>query len=372
MKTHFLPAEKDTMEKVFEQHSRVLSEINKTFFLDSVPVLYIILNNKRQIVWANKAVLDLSGYSDLKQILGIRVGELLDCVHVNETEEGCGTTEFCTTCGAVISINLGLKGKIEYQECRIEKENSSDDLDLKVSSTPFEIDAEKFVLFTIIDIQNENRRKSLENIFFHDILNTVGNINGFLKILDPSNSDEFNSDLQILISLSEDLLEEINAQKMLINAENNELTVNKTNINSKKIISDKVNKFRKHHLANDKSVIMSLDTKDIDFQTDLNLLKRILGNMLKNAIGASNPGGKIEVGSNYNGENIEFWVHNETYIPKEIRLQLFHRSFSTKGPGRGLGTYSMKLLTERYFGGKISFTSSETEGTVFKISIPVK
>jgi sensor histidine kinase regulating citrate/malate metabolism len=52
-------------------------------------------------------------------------------------------------------------------------------------------------------------------------------------------------------------------------------------------------------------------------------------------------------------------------MPPEVQLQIFQRSFSTKGKGRGVGTYSMKLLTERYLGGKLAFTSAAGEGTTF-------
>jgi len=51
---------------------------------------------------------------------------------------------------------------------------------------------------------------------------------------------------------------------------------------------------------------------------------------------------------------------------------VFQRSFSTKGKGRGLGTYSIKLLTERYLKGTASFTSTETDGTTFQISLPTQ
>jgi signal transduction histidine kinase len=44
---------------------------------------------------------------------------------------------------------------------------------------------------------------------------------------------------------------------------------------------------------------------------------------------------------------------------------VFQRSFSTKGTGRGLGTYSIKLLTERYLGGRVWFESAEGHGTTF-------
>ena len=38
-------------------------------------------------------------------------------------------------------------------------------------------------------------------------------------------------------------------------------------------------------------------------------------------------------------------------MPDEVKAQIFERSFSTKGRGRGIGTYSIKLLTERYLEG---------------------
>ena len=53
-------------------------------------------------------------------------------------------------------------------------------------------------------------------------------------------------------------------------------------------------------------------------------------------------------------------------------MKIFQRSFSTKGEGRGLGTYSMKLLTERYLGGRVSFTTSADEGTIFKVALPIR
>jgi sensor histidine kinase regulating citrate/malate metabolism len=48
-------------------------------------------------------------------------------------------------------------------------------------------------------------------------------------------------------------------------------------------------------------------------------------------------------------------------------MQVFMRSFSTKGTQRGLGTYSMKILGEQHLGGTVDFTTSDTEGTTFFI-----
>jgi signal transduction histidine kinase len=66
----------------------------------------------------------------------------------------------------------------------------------------------------------------------------------------------------------------------------------------------------------------------------------------------------------------EFSVNNPAVLPAGIKSRIFQRSFSTKGTGRGIGTYSMKMLGERYLGGKIAFTSAEGEGTTFRFLLP--
>ena len=48
---------------------------------------------------------------------------------------------------------------------------------------------------------------------------------------------------------------------------------------------------------------------------------------------------------------------------------MFQRSFSTKGAGRGLGTYSIKLLGEKYLNGKVGFISEQGRGTIFSVEL---
>ena len=64
-------------------------------------------------------------------------------------------------------------------------------------------------------------------------------------------------------------------------------------------------------------------------------------------------------------------MNNIKFIPRDIQLQIFNRSFSTKGQNRGLGTYSMKLLSS-FLKGDINFTSSEENGTTFNAEYPIK
>ncbi len=70
-------------------------------------------------------------------------------------------------------------------------------------------------------------------------------------------------------------------------------------------------------------------------------------------------------------EKISIAVHNHAIIPPEISLQLFRKFHSTKGKGRGVGTFSIKVLTERYLGGNVVVDSHPERGTTFKIILPL-
>jgi sensor histidine kinase regulating citrate/malate metabolism len=68
---------------------------------------------------------------------------------------------------------------------------------------------------------------------------------------------------------------------------------------------------------------------------------------------------------------VRLWVNNPGEIPADVRGHIFHRSFSTKGPGRGLGTHSIRIFTENFLGGTAGFTTNATDGTTFYAELPL-
>jgi signal transduction histidine kinase len=92
--------------------------------------------------------------------------------------------------------------------------------------------------------------------------------------------------------------------------------------------------------------------------------------MLKNALEATDFGGTVRAGCFGVDGYAVFEVRNDRVMSEETRLQIFKRFYSTKGRGRGVGTYSIKLLTENYLGGRAWFESDERVGTVFRVAIP--
>jgi signal transduction histidine kinase len=223
------------------------------------------------------------------------------------------------------------------------------------------------------DISDEKRRAALERIFFHDLLNSVGGLNGLLTILKNGTKPE---ETRELINLSEeasrDIIEEILLHRQIRAAEIGELNVNIELTNSFEVIDSAIRKMGFQEAGKNKRIIKAENSVKIDLETDKILLQRVIINLMKNALEASQNGDAVSVGIDNNEGKIRFWVKNDQVIARDIQMQLFQRSFSTKGNGRGIGTYSIKLLTENYLKGKVSFVSNESDGTVFSIELNLK
>lgn len=375
--TQFAPAERAPSEVVHRQHNYFRHNQMMNAISDAVPNGLTILNQQRQIVYANRTMLNMLHEPPRQSPIGLRPGEALNCAHAYETGGGCGTTEFCATCGAVRSILQAQQGHRDEQECRIlyNRNGAVDALDLRVWSTPFDYDGERFTLFAVTDISDEKRRQILERLFFHDIANTAGAIQGLVQLIDMHKNLVELTEMGIgdlLAQASHQLVDEIVAQRELIAAENGELEPHYTLVSALDILEECISLYRKHGVAEDRSLQIAPQATAVMLETDPALLRRVLGNLLKNALEASAMGDTVTAGCDQIGQFVRFWVHNPTFMPRQVQLQIFQRSFSTKGNGRGLGTYSIKLLSERYLNGQVSFTSSRDKGTVFVAIYPLQ
>ncbi len=370
--TQYAPAERASDREIERQRLLFKNMPLMDQLLDAVPSCLVVLNRQRQLVYANQSLyraLD-TGSEGVLRVLGFRPGEVLRCVHAFESEGGCGTTEFCSTCGALKAILSTQENRSDVQECRILQDQTGDALDLRVWTRPLVLENERFTAFALLDISDEKRREALERIFFHDILNTAGGLKGSAELIRDAALEEIPEFQDLILRLSDDLIEEIVAQRQLSAAEKEELAIHASTFSTGDILAEIAELYKGHGVARERHIRMDDGIQEGHLTTDRTLLRRVLGNMTKNALEASDPGETVTLGCDAAGEGWAFWVHNQGSIPKETRLQIFQRSFSTKGSGRGLGTYSIKLLTERYLKGHASFESSEESGTVFRVVCP--
>jgi len=363
--SHFATARRSEKSSIERQKNLLAGYYNSLGQpYEAVSEAILIVNSNRQIVFFNSIAKSLFGNENLNNIYGLRPGEALGCIYADKNPGGCGTSEFCSQCGAVNAVLIALSKKPAVRECRLLKGDNVEALDLLIRSTPLELEEDLFIIIAIIDISHEKRRRALEQIFFHDIMNTAVSINLIAQVLTSRLGDNNNVPLmQNLLSGLEQLIDELCSQRELLAAENNELVVKMQTVDANTLLEELVEVFRKRY-PNHKLVIGDPDGRVI-LHTDRGLLLRVLGNMIINAIEASAAEQAITVSCRITEGFAEFSVHNESHIPKDCQLRLFQRSFSTKNASRGLGAYSMKLLTERYLSGSIHFSSTPQQGTTF-------
>lgn len=370
--TLFLPAERAAHAEVLRQHESLSSDPLVHGLIDSSIGLTMVLNERRQIVLINEPLRVRLGLAAAADAVGARLGEALGCIRATQPPNGCGTTEACRDCGAAKAIAAALSGRISAQTCRIRTVVCGQDLSLMLRTSPFSYKGEGFVLLSAADNANEMRRRELEKIFFHDVLNTASGVQGLLHMMNDADKEENVLEyLPLARRASDTLIDELLCQRDVAAAESGELKVARTEIPVHALLSDLTDLFAVHPLAKDRRVEFTPDGEDMRLTTDKTLLSRVLVNLIKNALEAVPHGETVTVSCRREGGSAVFLVHNPTYMPPEVQHQVFQRSFSTKGAGRGVGTYSVRLLTENYLGGKVGFTSNPDRGTTFRAAYPL-
>jgi signal transduction histidine kinase len=291
----------------------------------------LILNEDRRVIKANPALLDLFGLVQETQILGMAL-DIKDAHDFGRREE------------------------------------------------QVRINDEEFWIVALVDRRDESRRRALEKVFLHDILNTAGGVKGLSEVMVDAAPGDMDSLKDTVKNLADQLVDEITAQRDFLSAEHDDLVVDPVPIYAADVAQTVLQRYHRHPLAGNRQLVIRGEREPVVFRTDPTLLARILGNMIKNALEASPDGAEVilDFGCAAAQENagpsrpgdVWFSVHNPGYIPREIQTRIFTRSFSTKGAGRGLGTYGMRLLCERFLAGRVGFHSHPTDGTVFKVTLP--
>lgn len=342
--------------------------------LDAMPTLAMILNEHRQIVAVNNRLLQAFGLKDAGQLIGRRPGEALGCIHACQGPDGCGTAPNCSVCGAARSISGSQEsGRQAAAECRIMlTKNGGTALDLEATASPLLIANNRLTIFTLRDISAKKRKQVLEHTFFHDIINTAGGIHGIACLLaerenmPPATEREYK---KLMVTLSDNLIEEIKHQRRLITAERGEYVPRLEEIDLDELLRGVCELFKHHERVPERKVCYEAGG-EYRVHTDPPVLRRIVGNMVLNAMEAIKTGETVQIRCHRLPNSFIIEVSNPGEMTEDTRLNVFKRSFSSKAPaGRGIGTYSMKLFGERYLGGTVSFTCSGGE-TTFSIELP--
>ena len=336
--------------------------------------LLAVLNDRRQILAVNEGLLHLLGVENPADVLGLRPGEAINCVHAHDAVEGCGEGPVCMTCGAAIAIVVSLHENRPVERmcaAKVYRAGKYEDMFFKVRASPVHLDGVPHILLFLQECGKEQKRAVLERAFFHDISTIVQGLFGTAELLCRGDASPDMDCPQQIYDLSARLVNEIAIQKRLIGMDAVDYAPTLRPVRVAEVLDELRRMYTNHPAAADRMVAVESPAIHVAAMTDHSLLVRALSNLILNALEATQPGGTVRVGCRAVGPHVELSVWNPGMIPDEVAGRIFQRNFSTKSTlGRGVGTYVSKLFIEAYAGGTVDFVTSAAEGTRFRIRVP--
>ncbi len=331
--------------------------------LDAIPSMAMLINHQRQLVVANRRLVEFAGADDVEELLGLRSGEILECVHAMEA--GCGTTPHCAVCGSLRAIMDAQFGYAQTQMCLMVRRaaGGSGPIELQVSAAPVEVSGQRLTLVSLSSAADRVVRERLELDTLPQAMALANEIEALTRAAtdDATPPEARRQALHLLESTSKRLAELVRSHSELVHAEAGQLAVTRCGVSARDLLSE---------AAGGLDVRLSWPSEDAAVETDPYLARKALREILLNAIQAAPPEGAVGASFGVSGSHVEFSVHNPGEMTRSVQLQAFSRSFSTKAPGRGYGAYFARLVTERYLGGSLAFRCAAGEGTTFTVRLP--
>jgi len=227
-------------------------------------------------------------------------------------------------------------------------------------------------------------RKQLTEMIVHDLRSPLTTLLGGLKILEDSlTQDQQNSGpaaqaLSVSRRSVDQMLGLVNSLLDIAKLESGDLPLTLEAVRVNDLLSELVTTYVNE--ANAESVFLTLNTPSkngTELQADREKLRRVLINLLDNALKFTPPGGSIEVNLKQASDRI--WISvcdTGPGIPEDLREQIFEPFVQVPGVagrrrGTGLGLAFAKLAVEAH-GGRIWAEGREGGGTVFTMELPLR
>ncbi len=338
--------------------------------LDAVSSSYIITNSRAEIVYCNKAFLQNYDLDTEIDIDHLHPGDVFKCINANSGKSACGTHPKCKYCNFRNCIIESIEEQTQVQKEAIINNVNNKMTALLITATPFIFDNQSFVSISTIDITDRKKKDLMESVFFHDLINLAGSLDAYLSVLSTYEPQELVKHINTVKQISSQVLDEIISHREISKAEENQLEVEISEIEISDLIDGINDIFNFHPSKTNKQIQFNLKN-DFIIESDRKLLERTLINMIKNALEAVSPGAVVNINITKLLNEVIIEVNNPGKLKEDIIPYIFTYGYSTKGKGRGIGTYSIKLLGENFLKGKAWFESDEVNGTSFYLKIPI-
>lgn len=376
-------------------------ELELATIFENSPFIMFLLDSERRICRVNAMAYSISGTS-ISNLLGLRSGEALRCIHSLDSPEGCGFGIYCNDC---IIRNIVLdtfeNGNSHHQveaSITLTSQAKEQTFQFLISTTKVIVNGREMVLLSLQDISDF---KKLESQLLHSQkMESIGTLAGGI-------AHDFNNILTVIIGYGDMALNDMGGDDPMYEIMENILKASRRAaalskdllLFSRKQVSDKINvdlndivrsveKFLRRIIGEDILCSIRLNDEKLLLFADPHQLEQVLMNLATNARDAITEGGSLSISTERiepDGELIEAqgFSSGDSYalltvtdtgigMNEETSRQIFDPFFTTKeiGKGTGLGLAVVYGIIKEH-NGQISVASAPGKGTTFRIYLPL-
>ncbi len=222
-------------------------------------------------------------------------------------------------------------------------------------------------------------RDDLISMIYHDLrsplANVVSSLDVFNAMLPQEGDPAFRSLLNIALRSTERIQRLTNSLLDMRQLESGQPVVNLFSTSPVLLAADAVEAVSPVAETKNQIITLSLPPDSPPVMVDGDMIRRVLINLLENAVKYSPPGGEITLGADIASSSAQLWVHDSgPGIPAAEKEYIFDKfaRLNPKGSqkGFGLGLAYCRLAIEGH-GGRIWVESEPGQGTRFCFTLPL-
>lgn len=238
----------------------------------------------------------------------------------------------------------------------------------------------QWILRDITERKNlDSLRNDLISMIYHDLRSPLANIVSSLDVLEamlPKDLDPSQKSLlNIAIRSTERIQRLTNSLLDLRRLEAGQSVANQHSVSPVDVVEDSVENVTPVAKNKNQQISVSIPSDLPLVWVDADMIRRVLTNLLENAVKYTPPGSQISVGAELDRNQVVMWVQdNGPGIPSNEQERIFdkytrlHGRGGTRGLGLGLAFCRMAIQAH---GGRIWVESSTGTGACFKFTLPV-
>ena len=392
---------KKAEKEIAEQNSLIKA------IYSNAPLIMMVVDRNRRLRQVSGFATQFAG-SPAEEMIGLRGGEAMRCLHALDDPRGCGFGEFCRGCVIRNKVIETLEHGVANLQFEAFFDFSSEDktqtLALLVSTTPIPFQGENMALVTIMDIterkQAENEKEKLQaQLSQAQKLESVGRLAGGV-------AHDFNNMLSIINGYAEISIEMLepeapvyrNLQEIYNAGKRSEAIVRQLLAFARKQTTCPVQLDLNDKISGMIKMLQRLIGENINLawhpgknlwpvKIDPSQMDQIMANLAVNARDAIEDIGKLTIETKnvvideYHCRLYSYFVpgryvmlavsDNGCGMEKEVQDNLFEPFFTTKGVGKGTGLGLSTIYgIVKQNKGFINVYSEPGQGTTFKIYLP--